>query len=335
MMNEKTTDLLHKLVSDRIVPGVSYTMIHKEEEQSEVFGKRQLEPSLQELLPDLKYDVASLTKVVGTTTVILKLVDEGRLAFDDKVIKYLPNFFDGRVTIRHLLTHTSGITGYIKNRNELSAQELLKALYTLHVGPTFENEVVYTDIGMIFLGLIIEKFYKRPVQRVITEVVLKPLNLNNSTFIPLKNECVPTEITKKRGLIQGVVHDPKAYILQQHCGSAGLFMTIKDLAKFTKWLLSESTSRTFFKTDIVNELFKDQTPTHNLGRTYGWDLRDNQANEVCIYHTGYTGTFILIDKKQQDALIVLTNRVHPHTPNDEFLLRRDQIIDEYLGEKEI
>lgn len=334
-MNEKTTSLLHRLVSDGIVPGVSYTMVHGEEEQSEIFGKRQLEPVVRELTPGLKYDVASLTKVVGTTTVILKLVDEGRLAFDDKVIKYLPDFFDNRITIRHLLTHTSGITGYIKNRNELDAHELLAALYTLHIGPTFEKKVVYTDIGMIFLGLIIEKFYDKPVQSVITEVVLEPLSLTDSTFSPLQSECVPTEITKKSGLIQGIVHDPKANILREHCGSAGLFMTMKDLVKFTRWLLSESVRKRFFKTDMVQELFRDQTPTHNLGRTYGWDLRHNRANDVCIYHTGYTGTFILIDKKMQDALIVLTNRVHPRTPNDEFLVRRDQIIAEYLGEKDI
>ncbi|KRL08379.1 serine hydrolase domain-containing protein [Liquorilactobacillus hordei] len=334
-MNERTTKLLHELVSDGIVPGVSYTMLHNEEEQKEIFGNRQLEPVVKKLIPELKYDVASLTKVVGTTTVILKLVDEGRLAFDDKVIKYLPGFFDARVTIRHLLTHTSGITGYIKNRNELNAKQLLEALYTLHVGPTFENEVVYTDIGMIFLGLIIEKLYAKPVQRVITEIVLEPLKLENSTFTPLQSECVPTELTKKRGLIQGIVHDPKANILREHCGSAGLFMSMEDLVKFSRWLLSEGSRKKFFKTDMVNKLFKDQTPTHNLGRTYGWDLRYNQSNDPCIYHTGYTGTFILIDKKKQDALIVLTNRIHPHAPNNEFLLRRDQIITEYLSEKEI
>ncbi|MFT8949791.1 MAG: serine hydrolase domain-containing protein [Liquorilactobacillus hordei] len=334
-MNERTTKLLHELVSDGIVPGVSYTMLHNEEEQKEIFGNRQLEPVVRKLIPELKYDVASLTKVVGTTTVILKLVDEGRLAFDDKVIKYLPGFFDARVTIRHLLTHTSGITGYIKNRNELNAKQLLEALYTLHVGPTFENEVVYTDIGMIFLGLIIEKLYAKPVQRVITEIVLEPLKLENSTFTPLQSECVPTELTKKRGLIQGIVHDPKANILREHCGSAGLFMSMEDLVKFSRWLLGEGSRKKFFKTDMVNKLFKDQTPTHNLGRTYGWDLRYNCSNDPCIYHTGYTGTFILIDKKKQDALIVLTNRVHPHTPNNEFLLRRDQIITEYLSEKEI
>lgn len=335
MMNPKTTQLLHELVDSKIVPGVSYTMIQHEKKQSEFFGERQLVPNRVKLTAQLKYDIASLTKVVGTTTVILKLVDSGVLKFDDLIIKFLPAFFDNRVTIRHLLTHTSGISGYIKNRNKLGKEELLKALYTLHVGPTFEKEVVYTDIGMLFLGQVIECIYGMPVQKVIEQVVLQPLLLDSSSFSPKKEECVPTEITLERGLIQGVVHDPKAYILGDRCGSAGLFMPMQDLVSFSRWMINERTTHNYFKSNILNELLKDQTPTKNLGRTYGWDLRINRFDQKCIYHTGYTGTFLLIDLLQKDALIVLTNRVHPVTPNNEFLLRRDQIIAEYLREKDI
>ncbi|KRL04152.1 serine hydrolase domain-containing protein [Liquorilactobacillus oeni] len=325
--------MLHQLVSEKVVPGVSYAMLHDGQLQAEIFGNKEVEPEVKKLSAGLKYDVASLTKVVGTTNVILQLVAKGQLAFDDPIKKYLPRFFDQRVTVRHLLTHTSAITGYIKNRNELSAHELLEALYQLHVGDWFEKKVVYTDIGLIFLGLIIEKIYNQPVQQVIAEKVLRPLDLTESTFCPQAAECVPTEIVPTRGLICGKVHDPKAYILGRHCASAGLFTTLHDLIKFSQWMLDDSSSHKLIPASLINQLFFDQTPDHKLGRSYGWDLRYDSQNKACLYHTGYTGTFILIDKANQNALIVLTNRVHPHTPNDKFLKRRDAIISAYLTEK--
>ncbi|MCP9312398.1 beta-lactamase family protein [Liquorilactobacillus satsumensis] len=333
LFNQKTTALLHQLAASGIVPGVSYAMLHQGQLQAEVFGNKEIEPVVKPLTAGLKYDVASLTKVVGTTTVLLQLVQAQQINWDDPVQKYLPRFFDTRVTLRHLLTHTAAITGYIPRRNELSAPQLLEAFYHLQIGEWFGKKVVYTDIGLIFLGLIIEHLYQQPVQKVITEKVLQPLGLNESTFQPQATECVPTEIKPGRGLICGVVHDPKAFILGQQCASAGLFTTLHDLVKFSQWMLAKEQPHPLVSAKLIDQLFFDQTPTHTLGRSFGWDLRyDPQAN-ACLYHTGYTGTFMLLDKKGQNALIVLTNRVHPHTPNDEFLRKRDEIVAAYLSEK--
>src|SRR3712207_8583984 len=98
------------------------------------------------------YDMASLTKVVGTTTIILKLIQMKKISLDDAITKYILDFSDERVTIRHLLTHTSAISGYIENRNQLSAGELLEKLHQLKVQDWFGKKVVYTDTGLIFLG---------------------------------------------------------------------------------------------------------------------------------------------------------------------------------------
>ncbi|WP_056967381.1 serine hydrolase domain-containing protein [Liquorilactobacillus sucicola] len=332
-MNKNTVNMLHQLVSEKIVPGVSYAMLHQGHLQAEVFGKRQLVPVEEELKPALLYDVASLTKVIGTTTVILKLVEEGKLKVDDPVKKYLPQFSDERVTLRHFLTHTSAITGYIKNRNSLNAEQLIEALYTLHTGDWFEKKVVYTDVGMIFLGLIIERLYHKPVQQVITTEVLQPLQMNESTFNPDPAMCVPTELSPQRGLICGQVHDPKANIIGERCGSAGLFMSLYDLIKFSLWMLGSSSNKRVLHEETIAHLFNDQTPNRQLGRSLGWDLRFNKQGSACLYHTGFTGTFILLDKEKQDALIVLTNRVHPRAANDLFLEKRDEIIAQYLSEK--
>lgn len=111
-MNEKTVALLHQLVDQKIVPGVSYAMICQDDVQTEVFGNKQLVPALKPLEDGALYDLASLTKVIGTTTVILQLLEAKKLRLDDRVAKYLPRFSDQRVTLRHLLTHTSALSGY-------------------------------------------------------------------------------------------------------------------------------------------------------------------------------------------------------------------------------
>lgn len=333
-MNEKTAALLHRLVDQKIVPGVSYAMICQDDIQIEVFGNKQLVPTVKPLEEGALYDLASLTKVIGTTTVILQLLEAKKLRLDDRVAKYLPRFTDQRVTLRHLLTHTSALSGYIKNRDQLPPAELMAALYTLKPAAWLEKKVVYADIGLILLGQIIEAFYHRPVQAVITTEVLRPLGMKASTFTPEKKQCVPTELTATRGLIQGEVHDPKAFILGEHCGSAGLFSNLADLVKFAKWMLAPQTIPGVLAPETVAMLYADHTPTHDLGRSLGWDLRYDRNNTPCLYHTGFTGTFMLLDQKGKNALIVLSNRVHPSADNEVFLEWRDKIIATYLAEKD-
>ncbi len=333
-MNPKTTDLLHSLVKRHIVPGVSYAMIHQGSMQSEVFGLQQIVPQRQQLRSGMLYDVASLTKVVCTTPMILKMVEEGKIFLEEPIQHLLPRFRGSRVTVRHLLTHTAAITGYIKDRDQLNGSELITAIYEqMYSGDNVGKHVHYTDIGFILLGQIIERFYQRSVQEVLAAEILIPLRLQESTFDPLPDFCVPTTFDHKRGLIKGVVHDPKAYVLGRHCASAGLFMSLNDLTKYCSWLLGEYGKTPILSEKMIEYLFADQTPTNTGGRSLGFDLRYDPQNRPCLYHTGFTGTFILIDKQNQDALVVLTNRVHPDQKNDEFLRDREHLIDVYLAEK--
>ena len=250
------------------------------------------------------------------------------LTLDDRVADHILLFKDQRVTVRHLLTHTSAISGYIPHRNQLPPDKLLAALDSLLVGDWFDQKVVYTDVGLIMLGQIIEKFYQAPVQTVIQNEVLIPLGLTESTFDPVKENCVPMEMTADRGLIQGEVHDPKAFILKEHCGSAGLFMPLNDLIKFAQWILG-ITENDLLQRSTIDSLFKDWT-THHLGRSLGWDFRISPDQTPWIYHTGYTGTYILLSKTRQEGLIVLTNRVHPTANNQAFLDFRDQLVADFI-----
>ncbi|KIS02983.1 serine hydrolase domain-containing protein [Paucilactobacillus wasatchensis] len=337
MANYQTTiEQLHQLVTDNVVPGVSYAIFDRKNRHAEVFGNAQLVPTKIKLWNDAKYDVASLTKVIGTTTIIMQLVERGLLKVDDPIKQYLPQFADQRVTVRHLLTHTSGIEGYIKNRNQLPADVLTSELLQLHVGANFNTHVKYADIGFIYLGWIIESFYKQPVQQVIDQQVLRPLKMTGATFHPTGQDCVPTEMQEQRGLIRGEVHDPKAYILKEHCGCAGLFATLSDLELFGHSMI-ENNLANLLTQNTIDQLFQDQTPMAGFhGRSFGWRVLQSRAtdNHLVIYHTGFTGTWMILDRDEQQGFIMLSNRVHPSAANEEFIARRHLIVTTYLHEKE-
>lgn len=332
-MYPQTERKIAALVTAGVVPGVSYGFIHHHQTTTNYLGARQLLPEKKPLKAGQLYDLASLTKVVATTTLILKLQEQGRLRLDDPVQHYLPVFNNAQVTLRHLLTHTSGITGYIPHRNQLPAPELTQALLGLNVGPDFGRKVVYSDIGLIYLGWVIERLLKIPVQTALTQEVLRPLQLNNMTFTPEKARCVPTVYEPTgRGLVQGIVHDPKAAILGAHCASAGLFADLADLLQFCRFMLGDLMVTTPpISQATIASLYQDYTGFKG-GRSLGWQLLTAPDQHVVLYHTGFVGHFILIDGQQHNAFVFLSNRIHPTAPNTAYLALRDEIVATYLQE---
>ncbi|MBD5091238.1 MAG: beta-lactamase family protein [Lactobacillus sp.] len=330
-----TITKLHQMVKEGIVPGVSYLIFDHQQTIKEVTGMAQIYPDTEILKPDMLYDVASLTKVIGTVPVIAMLIQQGALSLDDHIMKYLPEFNDDRPTIRNLLTHTSGIAGYIPHRNELSAPELKEALLTkMHVEDSLNHQIKYADVNYLYLGWIIEQIYKQPIQTVITERVLKPLNMPTATFSPHPADCVPTEVQEKRGVIRGETHDPKGYILRENCGCAGLFASLQDLEIFSHALIEKNLNG-LLNVETTNLLFTDQTRIPGLhSRSLGWKLFHAKDHHSLISHTGFTGTWMVLDRQTDQGFIGLTNRVHPSAKNQEFLDARDQLFAIYLKEKE-
>ncbi len=331
----KTQNLIEDLVAERIVPGVNYAIIQKKHVLTATIGFSSILPKVSQLSPFFLYDLASLTKVLGTTNVFLQLYEQDRINFNEPLQEFIPDFGSSKVRLFHLLTHTSGIRGWIPNRDALSADQLLAALVDLPVTDEFEHRVRYADTNFILLGLVLEKIFHLPVQQVITNQILMPLRkngLSSLTFSPDPHKCVPTAYGANGQIIQGVVHDPKARVLKEHCGSAGLFGNLEDLIAIGKSYLGLNDLLPIQQATLA-ALFSSKTPRRLASRSWGWDLRwDPYDQHPLLFHTGFTGTFLLFDRMHQTGLIVLTNRIHPSGHNQVFLTMRSRIIEQFLQE---
>ncbi|WP_171333704.1 serine hydrolase domain-containing protein [Enterococcus cecorum] len=326
----KTQAKIQEYLNEKVFPGVCYAIIDQEKMIHKHFGYASLIPEKRVMSGNTLFDVASLTKVVCTTTMILKLMEQGLIEIDQPLKKYLPAYGDESITLRHLLTHTADIVTYIPNRDQLNQQELMQAYLTLRAGDNLGKVVKYTDAGTILLGFMLEAIFQKPVTTIFKEEIFEPLQMTESQFPPLDMHY---SIAATEDTLCGQTHDPKARVLAEHAGNAGLFTNLADLLKFTQMYLNEGQlpdGRAFLQRETIAPLYQDQTPSKEGKRSLGWDLRYG-----FLFHTGYTGTFLCIDPKLQQAFIFLSNRVHPYDFRQEYLEKRDELIAIYLKEKEM
>jgi serine-type D-Ala-D-Ala carboxypeptidase len=268
------------------------------------------------------YDVASLTKVVGTTTAIMILYDEKKIGLDDPVVNYIPTFGGGdkdRVTIRQLLTHTSGLpAGRDIWRIAQTPLEARALVLSTNLEGRPGAQYIYSDLGADVLGLIIEVVAGEPLDKFLTRRVFEPLGMNETFFRPadsLRYRIAPTEVTPPRGYpLRGEVHDENAYALGGVAGHAGLFSTATDLSVFAQMMLNggEYNGVQIISKPTV-ELFTSRSFGH---RALGWDTAEGDYGSgrylgpTAYGHTGFTGTSMWIDPEREMFVILLTNRVH-------------------------
>jgi serine-type D-Ala-D-Ala carboxypeptidase len=272
------------------------------------------------------YDLASLTKVVGTTTAIMVLYDQGRIGLDVPVTAYLPAFSGGykdSVTVRQLLTHHSGLpAGRDLWRLAITPDEARRYVLDTPLECRPGDCYIYSDLGADVLGMIVESVSGERLDVFLDEHVFQPLGMNDTFFRPadsLKTRVAPTELTPPRGYpLQGEVHDENAYTLGGVAGHAGLFSTASDLAVFAQMMLNggEYGGKRVVSDSTVALFTKRVAGT----RALGWDTcADGGAedrscgrylSERAFGHTGFTGTSLWIDPDRQMFVILLTNRVH-------------------------
>ncbi|MBV9108128.1 MAG: beta-lactamase family protein [Gemmatimonadetes bacterium] len=281
------------------------------------------------------YDLASLTKVVATTPAVMLLVEDGKMDLDAPVSRYLPEFSGGakdRVTIRQLLTHTSGLPAGVQLDAATPDEAWRQLLRTPLVHAPGET-VVYSDIGMNVLFAAAQRAAGEPLFSLLDRRVYGPLKMRSTTYLPGEGcqTCAPTRRDGGGNPVQGVVHDPIARALGGVAGNAGLFSTAHDLGRFAAMLANggELDGVRVFRQETV-EMFTARQPGTGT-RALGWDTPGPngaggfgvKASKDSFGHTGFTGTSIWIDPERHSWTVLLTNRVYePRAPNTIMALRR-------------
>ncbi len=301
------------------------------------FGLRALEPRPLPMTPDTIFDIASLTKVVATTTAIMQLVDARRLRLDAPVARYWPEFAangKGGITIRQLLTHTSGLRPDVNSHYRWSGYEGALAVIAADrpIRPPGTG-FLYSDINFITLGEVVHRVSGEPLEVYCAQKIFGPLGMRDTSFRPrqgLQERIAPCDI--QSGCLRwGEVQDPTAYRMGGVAGDAGVFSTADDLAVFVQMLLDDGQSqgRRILSKEAVLAMRQPQSvPGNSTRRGLGWDIRSpysrifNAAFPAGSFgHTGYTGTSIWVDPRSRTYLIILTNRLHPNGKGEVKALR--------------
>lgn len=327
---------LDRCCEDNVFPGANLVLINENDIKFKSAGYKQKEPLAE--LNDLNtlYDLASVSKVLVTATCILKLIEEGLLSLNYLVSDILPDVVEKDLTIRHCLTHTSGLPSDIANYKQMSKEELLCTCFnTTSILPK-NSQVIYSDINFIYLGLIIEKL-KGSLQSYAQDVVFTPCEMIHTGYNPdtsLITQCASTEYVEARGgVVRGKVHDGKAHIFNGISGHAGVFSTIQDISNFLSMMLNNGKykGKEILSPYSIGLLQTCLTPNLNEHRSIGWVLSDRSYglgdyfSSHTIFHTGFSGTSILIDFDKKIAASVLSNRVHPSRTNRKFYTRLNSI----------
>jgi beta-N-acetylhexosaminidase len=331
-------DVIEKAIADKAFPGATLAVGYRGNVSVHAFGKLSYEAKAAAVNPNTIYDIASLTKVVVTTTLAEKLAEGDfsvPLDLDAPVARYLPEWASGpnpewrrKVTVRHLLTHTSGLPAFKEYWRTLKGkQDTLGRIFAEPLEYEPGTKEVYSDLGIILMAEIIERLTGRTLDDLAKSYVFSPLGMKDTMFRPPKKlwpQIAPTEIDDqlRHRLVQGEVHDENAFAIGGVSGHAGLFSTVPDLAAFCQMLLNGGV---YAHQRIVRRATMAQftTPQQLSGgtRTLGWAVPTEGGSSGHYFsahsfgHTGFTGTSIWIDPDRQLFVVLLTNRVHPTREN--------------------
>lgn len=336
--------LVEDAIRDRKLPG-AVVLIGRGDAliYQKAIGNRAVEPATEAMTIDTMFDLASLTKVVATTTSIMKLLEDGKIRLNDRVSSFIPGFErhdKAGITIRHLMTHTSGLrpdldladawTGY-DHAIELAIDEVPTSL----PGARF----VYSDINYILLGEIVKRVSGTPLDEFAAKNVFAPLGMKDTMFRPpasLRPRIAPTErctapCEPGMTVLRGVVHDPTARRMGGVAGHAGLFSTAADLSIFCRMLLDGGRYNgvRILAPLTVAKMTSPATGSRDPNiRGLGWDIDSSYSSNRgellpigSFGHTGFTGTSIWIDPATREFVVFLSNRVHPDGKGDVTALR--------------
>lgn len=323
--------VIGRAIEERVFPG-AVVAVGRGGEMAKLraYGHHTYEAERAVRVDDL-FDLASITKVAATTLAVMRLVEEGRLELDAPVARYLPDFGQNgkeRVTLRHLLSHSSGLRAGLPLRPAASREDVLAALLAEGLQSPPGTRTAYSDLGMIVLGLVVENAADRPLDAYLRETFYEPLGMASTGFREVgayDPRALPTEIDEafRRRVIQGEVHDETASLLGGVAGHAGLFSTAPDLARLAFLLArgGEAYGQRVFSEETLRLFTTRVSPPGAYPTALGWlahrppeegfSSAGRRLGPRAFGHTGFTGTSLWVDPESGLWVILLTNRTFP------------------------
>ncbi len=346
--------LIQQGIADSVAPGMAvYIARDGEVLAARGFGRFTYDRGSPEVTRGTIFDMASVTKVMSTTPLAMQMYEENLLPLDAPVSAYIPEFSGGMkdsVKISHLLTHSSGLPAYLQfwiltgAKMNLAQQffhlikfwdvadyprEVLEIIKHTDLVYTPGDSTLYSDLGVILMGHILEKIVHKPLDQLVQERIYTPLSMEETQYVPARRvweNIVPTEYDRnyRNKQIRGQVHDENAAVLGGVAGHAGLFSTIDDMGRYAQMYLSNGyyDGKKHYKTSTIEKFTTRQNIVEGSTRALGWDTPSDSGSLFGDYfspqafcHTGYTGTSIVIDPEYDVIVILLTNRVYPTRNN--------------------
>ena len=326
--------IVQDAIRDEQIPGAVVMVGHDGQViYRKAFGERALEPRREAMTVDTIFDIASLTKVVATTTAVMQLVQQGQVRLNEPVAKYIPEFAENgkeEITVRELLTHYSGLPADLDLVQPWEGRETaLRMAYAETPIYTPGSRFLYSDINFIVLGALVERVSGMSLDEYCQKNIYALLKMTHTRFLPPAPwlpKIAPTQYDEHEKMLRGIVHDPTARRMGGVAGHAGAFSTADDLATYAQALLSGSTMLSPLMVEKMTT--PQQPPTSQVLRGFGWDIdspfSSNRGDLLPVGsfgHTGFTGTSLWIDPTTRTYIIILTNAVHPRGKGSAVALR--------------
>ena len=317
----KVDELMGKGIDVKLFPGGVILIGNSEKVlYKNAFGNFTYDLTSPKMNAETMFDLASVTKVFGTTMCIMKLYDEKKLDLKDPLTKYFPEYEFGEkknIKVIDLLIHESGLPAYYSPKTDESRETVIDTV--LNKKPVYgkNSKTVYSCLNFVTTMLLVEKITDKAMIEYYKENFTEPLQMERTMFIPpveLRKECAPTTPE-----LRGVVHDPLARALEGKSGNAGLFSTVEDLSKLCRMILNDGVyqNKKYFEKETVSLFTKKYSARSS--RAIGFDTKELHGytsagkffSANSFGHTGYTGTSVWIDPERKIFVILLTNRVYP------------------------
>ncbi|MGZ8899125.1 MAG: serine hydrolase, partial [Limisphaerales bacterium] len=329
-------DAIGQNISSNKLPGGVLWLEREGVTYRKAYGNRAVFPKREAMTEDTIFDAASLTKVIATAPSIMILVERGQIELEEPVATYLPALTNNKtaITMRHLLTHTSGLRPGIPRDPDWTGYDKAIALACAET-PTHSpgSSFRYSDINFILLGHIVAQVSRKSLDEFAAENIFNPLKMADTGFRPTKNQFGRIAPTVRSGneVLRGTVHDPTARRMGGIAGHAGLFTTASDLARFARCMLNEGEldGTRILRPETARLMRSVQTPQEmQVRRGLGWDIdspyagpRGDHLPVGSFGHTGWTGTSLWMDPFSRTFVIFLSNRNHPDESGSVLQLR--------------